>query len=699
MPKFAPSMAGVIQKIRDKAGLAVILIGASLLIFILTDLLQSNAFLQETLWGRSDIVARIGGEEVRYADYNRLYERALRNQPTEDPLMEEQLKGAVWQQLLSDKLYALETQEASISVSNEELYEMFVSDQPHPLVLQVFSQGEQVYDKQRVQQILSQAPNNPEIAAQLREFEDYLVQVRLKEKYDALLKASAYVASPLAAYQNSLDNTSVSFSYLAVSYSAVADSLVPISDSDIKRYYEEHREEYRIREPERTLRYAVIFKEPSREDSQTTYQRVLELREPFQQASDDSLFAAANSDFPIEFSLKRWPDLPSEVRDSIRTVGQVIGPYPTQKGYALAKVDTLLMDTLPVYRLRHIMIAKGLDSVKARRRADSLFRTLKPDKFAEAANQFSEDWQTKFSSGEVGWYTAEGRFGKAFYEGLGKAPIGRLYGPIVSDQGYHIVEIQEKEARRARIVVLEKEIVPSTRTLSTLRQRAQQLARDAQNSFDDAAQKAGINLRISPALRPSNTAIPALAGVKEVIQWAFSQKTGAISGVLETQNAFVVAQVLSDAEPPYRKWEAIRDQLEPKARNAKKATYIRQKVEGKGSSLEALKEAYGTGAYISRAENALYGGVAVPGIGIEPKVLGTAMGMPENRLSSLIEGNNGVYILQVSQKKLPEPASESTARSYAAGQSSTQASLLQNRFQEAQKERLQIEDLRYRFGF
>ncbi|GIV22870.1 MAG: peptidyl-prolyl cis-trans isomerase [Bacteroidia bacterium] len=693
-------MAGVIQKIRDKAGLAVLLIGVSLLLFILTDLLQSNAFIQETLFGRSDVVAHIGDEEVRYASYNALYERALRNQQVNDPLAEEQIKNAVWQQLLSDKLYEIETQKLSIGVSPEELYEMFVSDQPHPLVMQVFTQGDQVYDKNRVQQILAQAPNNPEIAAQLREFEDYLVQVRLREKYDALLKAAAYVPAPLVAYQNQLDNTNLSFAYLAVSYSAVADSLVPLSEGDIRSYYNEHKEEHRLREPERILRYAVVFKEPSAEDSAQTYRRVAELKELFQKATDDSLFAAANSDAPINFSFVRWPDLPAEIRDSVKQAGQVIGPYFTGTAYALAKVNAIVPDSQPVYRLRHIMIAKGLDSVAARKRADSLLRVLKPEKFAEAANQFSDDWQSKFSSGELGWYSAEGRFGKAFYEALAKAPVGRLYGIIVSDQGYHIVEVQEKEARRVRLAVIEKEIFPSSATLSALRQKAQQLARQAQANFDDAAQKMGINLRISPAIRPSAATIPALIGARDLIQWAFAHKKGDFSGVIETQNAFVIAQILSAEEPPYRSWESIRDQIEPKARNQKKAQYILQKLGNKGAaSLEAMREAYGPGAYISRAEGALYSGVAVPGIGVEPKVLGTAAGLSPNTLSTPIEGNNGIYVLQLSEKKVPELITGATARSFSASQSSVQANLFSGRFIEAQKERLEVEDYRYKFGF
>ncbi len=45
------------------------------------------------------------------------------------------------------------------------------------------------------------------------------------------------------------------------------------------------------------------------------------------------------------------------------------------------------------------MIAKGLDSVASRKKADSLYRVIRPDNFAELVNQFSEDWQTRFASG------------------------------------------------------------------------------------------------------------------------------------------------------------------------------------------------------------------------------------------------------------------------------------------------------------
>ncbi|MDW8236257.1 MAG: SurA N-terminal domain-containing protein [Bacteroidia bacterium] len=694
-------MAGVIQKIRDKAGIVVGLIGVSLLLFILTDLLQSNAFIQELIWGRSDVLARVAGEEIRYNEYETLYERALRNQKTDpgDPFAEEQLKNAVWQQLIATRLYRHEIQALNLGVSDEELYEMFVSDNPHPVILQVFSEGGRPYDKQQIQRILAQASNNPQFAQQLKEFEDYIIEVRLREKYDALLKACGYVPAPLADYQNKLDNTAFTFQYLAINYSSVADSLVPISERDIERYYKQHREEFRQAEPERILRYLAVYKDPSSEDSAATLNTMKELREAFQRTTEDSAFASANSDSPVEFTYKRWYELPKELQDSIRTIGQVIGPYPAEKGYALTKVNDIQQDSLPAYKFRHIFFSKEKDSVSAKRRADSLLRVLRSNNFAEAVSKFSEDWQTKYSSGEVGWYTADGRFGRDFYEKLQKVPIGKIYGVLTSDLGYHIVEVQEREMRRVRLATLKREILPSSRTLSVLRQKAQQVAREASKGIEEAAQKAGFSFRISPSLRPSASFLPGIIGGKDIIQWAFTHKAGEYSGVMEAQNAYVVAQIISASDPPYRDWQTVRDQLEPKVRNQQKALYIRKKLEGKASGLEAMRAAYGPGAYVSRADNVQYSAMAAPGIGIEPKVIGIVAALQPNQVSALIEGTNGMYALQLIERREPPASDPQAPRTQSQLQSTTQANLLYNRLQEALKERLEVEDYRYKFGF
>jgi len=693
-------MAGIIQKIRNKAGLAVGLIGLSLLIFILTDLLQSNQFFQELLWGRSDVVARIGDLEIKQKEYSLLYERGVRNQAPTDPIAQEQLKNSLWQQVLSDKLYEIEIAPWKMVVSSEEILDMEVGERPHPFVMQIFSQGDQMYERDRVRQILQQAANDPQLGAQVRELEDYLARVRLREKYEALLKATAYVPASIAAYQNRLDNTDMDFAYLAVNYGAIGDSLVPLSETDLKRYYAEHKEEFRLREPERVLRYVVFYMEPAREDSLETQAKVQEIRGAFQQATDNYAFAAANSEQPVDTALRRWSDLDKQLQDSIRFVGQVIGPYLRSGGYVIAKVDTIVQDTQPIYQVRHLMIAKGLDSMAARRKADSLYRVLKPAGFAEAANQFSEDWQTRFASGELGWYGPEGRFGRAFYEALAKAPVGRLYGVVSSEQGYHIVEVRAKEARRVRVYEIVREVLPSAKTVSALRQQAQKVALQAETDFDGAAQRAGQNVRISPALRPSNASIPGLYGVGDLLRWAFAQKkTGAFSGVIELENAFVVAQILKADEPPYRSWEAVREALEPKVRNQKKAQIIRQRLVGKGPTLDELRNSHGPGAYVSRSQNVLYGSVAVPGIGIEPKVLGAAVALKENQLSEVIEGSNGVYVIQLTRLSQPADTAAQISRTYSAGQSATLSNQLQQRFQSAMMERLEVADYRYRFGF
>jgi peptidyl-prolyl cis-trans isomerase D len=82
--------------------------------------------------------------------------------------------------------------------------------------------------------------------------------------------------------------------------------------------------------------------------------------------------------------------------------------------------------------------------------------------------------------------------------------------------------------------------------------------------------------------------------------------------------------------------------------NQKKNQFLVEKanaaLQGK-NSLEAVASELGLN--IREASNINFNSVQVPGIGMEPKVVGTATQMSANQLSKPIAGNNGVYIVEV----------------------------------------------------
>jgi peptidyl-prolyl cis-trans isomerase D len=80
----------------------------------------------------------------------------------------------------------------------------------------------------------------------------------------------------------------------------------------------------------------------------------------------------------------------------------------------------------------------------------------------------------------------------------------------------------------------------------------------------------------------------------------------------------------------------------------KKAEFLKEKaraaMEGK-TDLTAI--AIELDATVESASNINFNSVQIPGVGMEPSVIGTATTLDTDQISKPVAGNNGVYIIQV----------------------------------------------------
>ena len=81
----------------------------------------------------------------------------------------------------------------------------------------------------------------------------------------------------------------------------------------------------------------------------------------------------------------------------------------------------------------------------------------------------------------------------------------------------------------------------------------------------------------------------------------------------------------------------------------------------KGSSLEQIAEATGQPNNVQVAEALMQSNPNLSGQGSEPNVVGVAFVLPENKLSKPIAGNNGVYVIEVTQKSIAPAISSYSA--------------------------------------
>lgn len=695
----------IISKIRERQGLLITFLGLALLGFIVSSAVTSL----DIFFDRSVNVGEVLGKKIAYEELNKKYQEYLNNQSQNGPV-DDQTRDMVlmqaWETVLMDRIYAHQTLPLGMNVSGEEIYNMFVGENPNPVVQQLFTNyGQKPWDVNEVKKTLDAAKTNPQIETFLKNLEDYLSRTRLQEKFNNMYTSSAFVSKAEAKRKYLEENTKYSIEYLAVNYATISDSQVVITDGDYSNYYNENKEQFKQAYPEAIIKYVIFPKNASAKDSSYIYNEMLKIQEEWsKEVKDDSSYAASKSDLPIDNNFKSVGQLDFTTKSYISNAKKdsVIGPFLDGNYYKVIKLVETKNDTLPAYKIKHIFIGFKGDTVAAQKKANELKAKVNKDNFPMMAAENSEDQQTKFMSGELGWI-ARGQFGVDFDKALKNVPVGTIVGPIKSNQGFHIVEVVEKDSRLMRVLVIAKEIFASTETEKQIERKALEFAASAINAetFEKIAVQKGLDMRISQPLNPNTQQIPGLQGGKDIARWALTGKKGDLSGVKVTENAFIVAYIKEKTEEGYKPLADVKEQIKPRIINQVKAKLIMQKMQGfAGSDFESLKNKYGTGAFVSKAENISVNNPVIPGIGNDPIVLGKILGMKENTVTNKpIAGLTGVYMIKVTKIDKPQNMDDATLKNYQTSLLNTRKNQLMSKINPALKDFGKVKDYRYKYQF
>src|SRR5690554_3805496 len=129
-----------LQKIRDKGTLLVIVIGVALLAFVLGDLLTSGT----TLFGKAqDKAFVVNGEVVstkEYADKITEFEefqKMVSGQTSLDENITSQIRDAVYQQMVRQRLLNNQTKKLGLNVTKEELNDLVQGTSISPVLQQL----------------------------------------------------------------------------------------------------------------------------------------------------------------------------------------------------------------------------------------------------------------------------------------------------------------------------------------------------------------------------------------------------------------------------------------------------------------------------------------------------------------------------------------------------------------------------------
>lgn len=700
-------MAGVISKLREKVGIVILLIGLSMVVFILTDLFRSGY----ALWN-PNVVGEVAGERLEYSQFMYMVEQQItvQEQATGRPVDEEQrqmLIATVWEQWVNDILLQRELEPYGVDVPGNELHELFVGPDPDPLVVQIFSQGGMEYDPVRVQQILSQASQNPQLAIQLRQIEDYVYRQRLQTKFFKMIVGGIYYPLPYAKRNYLEEHTTREVKYLAINYGGIPDTVVQPTEEDYLRYYNEHKQQFIVEEPEVVLQYVRFNKTPTAEDTHAVYVELSKLIGDWMNVKEDSSFAVFHTeDREKAYLFQAYTELPPYYQAFVDTArpGTIVGPVFDFNGYRLLKYNGEKEAPFPALKLRHILIrVQQQDTMPAKKLADSLVNVVNETNFQEVCAKYSEDMTTRFMGGELGWYR-QGQKDTLFEKAIRDLKKGEKK-VIRSNEGFHVVLVEDRVEKKHEILTIFKQIYPSEKTLNQIQRRADAFRAKALEKKDlvEAATEQGYDVRITPPITPSKRQIPGFRNAKELTAWALSSEEKEISSLFDLEEAYVVAMVKTKIEEGYKPMELVKNEIERPVINRKKAEYIvAQLKQIQANTLEAYekqyKERFQGYAFVSTARDVSFSSRIVPGLGNDPILLGAIFAQPLNQISKPIEGLTGVYIIQVLNEKKGEESDEETLREYQKRQTQLKRNLYQGKVYQGIREAGKIKDYRYRFG-
>ena len=469
-----------LERIRNKAGIFItVFIGVALFAFVMTDLLQPG---KSMFGGDANEIGQIDGSPIKAEEFQNQYnalEEWTRLQFQRSSLDENttnRLHDQAWDQLLRQHILGREYELIGIKVTDQEMVSQISGNNPHPAVQQMFTNPETgVFDQQMALESYKRRKENPTAAF----FWDYMVeQIRIERqynKYSSLLKKGMYVTTMQATKEIEAQKNNVTFDYLVKRYSAISDSSITVSSSEIKEYYKKNKESFK-QEATRDIQYVTFDVVPSEADHKAVEAIVSKAKAAFSDPSIDAAqYINRNSDnAPYVSRNLKADDVAQNLRVFATTAqpGEVYGPYFEGSSYKLTRLVAIkqLPDSV---KARHILISANTPN--ADKTADSLFALAKRgNDFAELARKNSQDPGSAVNGGDLGWFR-EGMMVKPFNDACFENNKGDVV-KVQSQFGWHIIEVQDKgkPVTKYELATYEKGVVYSQKTYSDIFAKANQ---------------------------------------------------------------------------------------------------------------------------------------------------------------------------------------------------------------------------------
>ena len=611
----------VLETIRVKFGIVITaLIAVALLSFIIDPTtLQS---VSSSMSSKYD-VGEIDGKSISYTDFQEEVDRftVINEISSGSSAQNEQqqisIRNAAWQNLIDQHLFIKNAHKAGINVGKDEMVAIVSGEIDSPVFSQnpMFQDENGAFSKERVLEFRNYIDSDQ--SGRMNIFWNYLQNTALTQeyyaKYMSLFNQSNFANSLMLSEQIAENNNTYDVEFVMLPYGYAKDSTIVVSDSEVKKYYEDHKKFYK-QQASRDIEYVVFEVVPSAEDIADANKDLTDVYDEFASTDNMKAFLLANSD--------RQYDAHWYKEGELNSVAKVVNDYAFGKEKGVSGV---LSNDNTFYAVRVMETADVPEEV-----------------YVKYAPANAENVDSLLNVAEAQWIPQT-----PGYEDVMTAKKGSK----VTVNGLVFQVLDSKDAvEKKRVAILEKKAVAGNETVNEYYAKANVIASKAAGKYDGfkkAVEEEGVYAHPVNKMLEGTNRLGSVEGTKEVARWAFDAKVGQVSNIITiNNNYFIVAALKGINKEGYTPVEEVASQISNKLYNEKraekKAAEVAEKIAGI-ETMEAVAEALG--ATVSTKEGVAFS--SLTSTGLDPKFIGAASVAEDGKISGPVAGNIGVYVYKV----------------------------------------------------
>ena len=658
----------ILSKIRERSMFLILVIGLALFAFVLDPSTISDFFNASKV----NEIGAVDGESISRQEFAEALD-AYKAQ-TGNRISEMQAAKTVWNNLIRQKIYKNQLEQAGITVGDadimNELYQTeFIQNDPR-------FQESGIFSKNKLKEFLATIKDDN--GADWQNWQNYMATLKTsleKRAYDELVAVGLGASLKEGEAQYLMENTKISGKFVYVPYTSVADSLITLNKSDVKNYINNHKQEFKV-EASRDINFVKFDIKATTEDEQAIKAEVAKLIEDsevnnttvkgLKNATNYSEFLSENdSDIAFDDNYKFKVQVPQVIADDLfkGKEGDVFGPYKDVNFFKLSKI-TKVVQLPDSAKASHILIpflgASSADATvtqteeEAKKTADSLLAVVKKkkSKFADLAKEFSSDKGSSDKGGFYDWFSYN-RMVPSFRDFVFEGKEGDM-GVVKSQFGFHVIKIdgQKNFQPVLKLATFARKIEASEATENKVFQDAETFALDLINGkdFDEAVKAKTLTSKSAVGLKSLDEVVPGLGKEREIITWSFDQDLSiGDSKRFDVNGGYVVAVLTGKTEKGLMPVDKAITKVRPILIKQRKAAMIADKTSG-ATLAEIAKSANQS---VRNATNVNLQSPTISGVGFEPKVVGAMLNAKENTVVKNVVGDKGVFSFEVSSKTLP----------------------------------------------